>query len=121
MPDVGFKSSLLREKLLPTVGCQVGGGVYGEIVSLLLLPVPCGPSLIHLSVDVSQPVSRFFSEVLVPYVAIDAVCWWEEMGLGSLHIATLKTFFLSGGKPFIIEGYFGRENNRLCIFYTFKL
>ena len=43
VPDVGYEPLLLREKLqvltsLPFVGCNARGGVYGEILSLPLLP-----------------------------------------------------------------------------------
>lgn len=48
--------------------------------------VPSSPTCIDVGllslapcVGVSQPLSRFFSEQVVPSVAVDSLCSWEEV------------------------------------------
>lgn len=39
---------------------------------------------------VTPPVFRFFSEEIVPYIAINSVCLWQEVSLGSSYVAILN-------------------------------
>lgn len=58
-------------------------------------------SLSHFSVSlfsfaqfegVGQLVFRSFSEDIVPYVAVDLVCLWEEVSSGSFYVTILNCF-----------------------------
>lgn len=97
-----WNSNLLREKLqvlisLLNVGCHKMGGV---MLILHLLHRYASPT--HFDMDllsftqcigVSQPVFRVcfcFSEKVVPYVAVDLVCLWEDVSSGSCYVTILN-------------------------------
>ena len=41
-------------------------------------------------VVVAQPTFRFFSEEVVPHLAVDSVCTWEDVSSGSFYVAILN-------------------------------
>lgn len=62
------------------VCCYAKYGVYGENVLLsLFFPFQCGYFLVCCSVGVTQLVSEFHGEEIIPYAAVDSMCSWEEM------------------------------------------
>ena len=76
----------LREKLwvlssLSVMGCHGGHGIYDKIVSQPLLLLWYSFLLVYLMCVVIQPAFSFFffKEKIVPYVAVDSVCLWEEV------------------------------------------
>ena len=81
VPDVGSDPSLLRGKLwdgssLSIVGLHAERGVYGETVSQHLVPTSmCFFSLTQCTKSYLDncEIFSFFSEEIIPYVAIDCV------------------------------------------------
>ena len=54
------------------------GGIYGKIVSPSLLPASMWFLFLFAScVAVARPGFKFFSEAVIPYVAVDLVCLWD--------------------------------------------
>ena len=86
---------LLREKLgvlssLPILGHHSGGWVYSKIVSRPLLLNSSGIFLV-CPVCRSHSASFWsFFRGIVPYVAVESVCLWEEASLESSYIASLS-------------------------------
>lgn len=76
-----FRKSLgIVNSLQVLVCCYAKYGVYGENVLLsLFFPFQCGYFLVCCSVRVTQLVSEFHREEIIPYAAVDSMCSWEEM------------------------------------------
>ena len=89
----GSNPLFLREKLwvlssLLIVGHCARDGVYGVPASPTCFNVVF--SLFARCVVVIQPAFRFFKEEIVPYVAVDSVCPWEEVSSGSSYVTILN-------------------------------
>lgn len=71
--------------LLPDGGSLLGGGVYDEIVSgTFLLASLCFPSCLP---NLKGLLCQFFKEKIVPFIAVDSICPWEEVNSGSSYVA----------------------------------
>ena len=80
----GLSTSLLGEKLrvenslLIAWHCAKGGGLWRESVSAFHVHFCVGIFSFTQYVGVTQPVSGFLSEGIVPSVVVHLVCPWEE-------------------------------------------
>ena len=77
---------------LLTVGCCAQDGVHGETVSQRFLPslmwaFPCSPDEYE---SLRQFLGFFFVVVVLPYIAADLVCSWEEVSLKTLLCCHLE-------------------------------
>ena len=65
------------------MGCSASGGAFGETMSLPLVPISSGPTLLWESYSsVSQGYYYFFLEGIASHVAVDLVCLWKELSSG---------------------------------------
>lgn len=95
VPDVGYEPFAPQGEgsgvcFLLTVGRCDWGGVYGEIVSQLLILPASVWAFSHLP-DVRSCSASFqvFSEEIALYVALELVCPREEMSLGPYYVTIL--------------------------------
>ena len=66
------------------------GGVYDETVSQPLLPISVWVFFLFAwYLGVTQLVSGFLSEGIIPYVSLDLVCLWEEGSSRTFYVAIL--------------------------------
>lgn len=89
----GMNPLLLREKLwicdiFSNCGSLCQGGVFLRLSLRLSYPPWWGPFIIYFE-GIVQRVFRCFSEVIVPYMAVDLVCLWGEESSGSLYVTIL--------------------------------
>lgn len=78
----------------PTVVCHAGCGVWGKTVSLPLPLVSVGSFYPLLGGGSWQLVVRSFSGGLVPHVAVDLFCLWDEGSSGSPCAAMLNCLLM---------------------------
>ena len=74
----------------PVVGHHTGGEIDSKIVSQPLQPILmwCSSCLPGAELSLSQSLG-FFKEEIIPYVAVDSVCPWEEVSSVSSYIITI--------------------------------
>lgn len=110
---------LLREKLgvlscFPFVDHCTRIGVYDDILSQPLLPSwIC--VLFSQCVGATQLIFVFPSEEIVPYVAVNLVCPWEEVGSESSYIRILDWNPLMGFNIRLSSDYPWEGYKPLCL------